>query len=96
MQPLGVPVGAVRDLKEVFSSPEIIGRDRVSSIPAASGNGHVPNISPPFLFESTPVANPVAAPMVGQHTAKILSEVLRYDQDQIKRLANHGVVHLGD
>jgi crotonobetainyl-CoA:carnitine CoA-transferase CaiB-like acyl-CoA transferase len=96
MQPLGVPVGEVRDLQEVFSSPEIIDRDRVSSIPAASGDGHVPNISPPFLFGSTPVADPVAAPMVGQHTAQILAEVLQYDPDQITRLANHDVVHLGN
>ena len=92
MQPLGVPAGAVRSLDEVFAAPEVLERNRVSQIPAASGDGVVPNIAPPFLFGATPTADPVAAPLLGQHTAEVLGELLGYNAERISQLTQAGIV----
>lgn len=95
MQPLGVPAGAVRSLDEVFASPEVLDRDRVSQIAAASGDGVVPNITSPFVFGATPAVDPKAAPLLGQHTADVLGELLGYSAERIARLAEAGVVQAG-
>lgn len=92
MQPLGVPAGAVRSLDEVFAAPEILERNRVSQIPAASGNGVVPNMTSPFVFGATPTADAVAAPLLGQHTAEVLGELLSYGAERISELTQDGIV----
>ena len=90
----GVPAGEVRSLDEVYASSEILDRQRASAIPFAGG-GTVPNIAPPFQFRDTPIVDPQAAPLLGQHTAEVLGQVLGYDMDRIKGLAEAGVVQLG-
>lgn len=90
----GVPAGEVRSLDEVYASSEIRDRHRASAIPFAGG-GTVPNIAPPFQFRDTPIVDPQAAPLLGQHTAEVLSGVLGYDDARIKGLAEAGVVQLG-
>ncbi len=92
MQPAGVPAGEVRFLDQVFAAPEIRERDRATSIPAASGDGTVPNVEPPFQFADTPVRDPVAAPLLGQHTDEILRDLLGYDAARIEALRRDGVV----
>jgi crotonobetainyl-CoA:carnitine CoA-transferase CaiB-like acyl-CoA transferase len=86
----GVPAGEVRSLDEVYASGEILERNRATAIPA-SGGGSVPNIAPPFQFRDTPVADPVAAPLLGQHTADVLAG-LGYTSERIAVLAAAGIV----
>jgi len=92
MQPIGVPAGEVRNLAEVFASGEILERGRATHIPAQSGDGVVPDIAPPFTFRGTPNADPVAAPLLGQHTAAVLEDLLGYDAGKIDALAAAGVI----
>lgn len=89
----GVPAGEVRSLDEVYASSEIRDRHRASAIPFAGG-GTVPNIAPPFQFRDTPIVDPQAAPLLGQHTAEVLSGVLGYDDARIKGLAEAGAIQL--
>lgn len=91
MQAVGVPAGEVRSLNQVFAAPEVLDRGRVSQIPFPSG-GTVPNITSPFLFEDTPVADPVAAPTLGQDTAAVLQSALGYDAATLAALAKDGVI----
>jgi crotonobetainyl-CoA:carnitine CoA-transferase CaiB-like acyl-CoA transferase len=49
-------------------------------------------IAPPFRLSAMPVANPRAAPTLGQHTAQVLSEVLGYDRTRLEALAETGVL----
>lgn len=92
MQPLGVPAGAVRSLDEVFAAPEVLERNRVSQIPAASGDGVVPNMTSPFNFGATPTTDPVAAPLLGQHTTEVIGALLGYDAERISHLTQAGII----
>jgi len=51
----------------------------------------VPNIEQPIRLEQTPVIDPVAAPMLGEHTKEVLRKTLGYDDRRIAALAEAGV-----
>jgi len=52
--------------------------------------GWIPNVALPLRYSRVPVADPVAAPDVGQHTDAVLRDLLGYDEDRIVRLAEAG------
>lgn len=82
---VGVPMGLVRTIKEAFDCDEMRERGLLSQIPHPTA-GSVPNIAPPFHFERTPVVDPVASPLLGQHTDEILTQYLGYDEARLAEL----------
>src|SRR5712692_9139636 len=82
MKAANVPVGYLRTVEEAFNSPEVRERHRVSQIPHPAA-GSVPNIEPTLRLELTPATDPVAAPMLGEHTMEVLRKTLGYDDGQI-------------
>jgi len=83
-----VPSGPLRTVAEAFVSPEIAARELVSGLPHPIA-GTVPNIAPPLRLSETPIADPVAAPLLGQHTDEVLKE-LGYDAAKISALKSSG------
>jgi crotonobetainyl-CoA:carnitine CoA-transferase CaiB-like acyl-CoA transferase len=73
MRDAGVPCGQVRTVGQALRSAETKARGTVSWIPHPTA-GPIPNVAPPWRFAGTPVADPVAAPTVGQHTHEVLRE----------------------
>ncbi len=90
MKAANVPVGYLRTVEEAFNSPEVRERHRLSQIPHPAA-GYVPNIETPLNLGLTPVIDPVAAPLLGQHTGEVLREKLGYDDARIAALADAGV-----
>ncbi|NKE68871.1 CoA transferase [Ramlibacter sp. RBP-2] len=86
----GVPMGLVRTIREAFDSDEMRERRLLSKIPHPTA-GEVPNIAPPFHFSETPIVNPVAAPLLGEHTDRILTELLQASKDRLAGLKAAGV-----
>jgi formyl-CoA transferase len=90
MKAANIPVGFLRTVEEAFNSPEVRDRHRVSQIPHPAA-GSVPNIESPIRLGLTPISDPVAAPMLGQHTEEVLRGTLGYDDGRIAALAGAGV-----
>ncbi len=90
MKAANIPVGYLRTVEEAFNSPEVRERHRLSQIPHPAA-GSVPNIESPIRLGLTPIADPVAAPLLGQHTEAVLRKTLGYDDARIAALAEAGV-----
>jgi crotonobetainyl-CoA:carnitine CoA-transferase CaiB-like acyl-CoA transferase len=90
MKAANVPVGYLRTVEEAFNSPEVRERHRLSQIPHPAA-GFVPNIESPLHLGLTPVVDPIAAPLLGEHTKAVLRRTLGYDDGRIAALAEAGV-----
>jgi crotonobetainyl-CoA:carnitine CoA-transferase CaiB-like acyl-CoA transferase len=89
MRAAQIPCGLVRTVGEAIRSPEAQARKLVTSIDHPE-LGAIPNIASPIRYARTPMADPVPAPSIGQHTAEVLSGVLGYGSPRIAELARAG------
>ncbi len=89
MKAANVPVGYLRTIEEAFNAPEVRERHRLSQISHPTA-GTVPNIESPLRLGLTPVVDPVAAPLLGEHTKAVLRKTLGYDDGRIAGLAEAG------
>ena len=89
MKQANLPVGYLRTVEQGFNAPEVRERHRLSQIPHPTA-GSVPNIETPLRLELTPVVDPVAAPLLGEHTSAVLRKTLGYDERRIATLAAAG------
>ena len=89
MKAANIPVGYLRTVEEAFNSPEARERHRLSQISHPTA-GTVPNIESPLTLHLTPVIDPIAAPLLGQHTRQVLREKLGYDDARIAALSDAG------
>ncbi len=91
MRGAAIPCGQVRSVGQALRSPEATERQLVSRV-AHPQHGWVPNIASPIRYSATPLADPVAAPNIGQHTGQILRETLGYSEERIAALAQTGAI----
>ena len=90
MKKANVPVGYLRTVEQGFNAPEARDRRRLSRIPHPTA-GSVPNIEPPIQMSGTPTIDPVAAPLLGEHTKDVLRKTLGYDDRRLAALAEAGL-----
>ncbi len=86
LEKAGVPGGPVRSVREALDAPEARAREMVRTVdhPIA---GKVDLIGSPLKFAGTPVTDPVPPPLLGQHSAEVLRDLLGYSDDQIRAAA---------
>src|ERR1700758_21480 len=89
MKKANIPVGYLRTVEQGFNAPEARERRRISRISHPTA-GSVPNIETPITMGLTPAIDPVAAPLLGQHTKEILEKTLGYDERRIAALTEAG------
>jgi crotonobetainyl-CoA:carnitine CoA-transferase CaiB-like acyl-CoA transferase len=90
MKAANIPVGYLRTVEQGFNAPEARQRQRLSRLPHPTA-GFVPNIATPLNMELTPATDPVAAPLLGEHTKEVLRNTLGYDDARLSALAEAGV-----
>jgi len=82
MEAAGIPAGPILDLATAFSDPVAVGRDMHVEVehPVA---GRIGQVGAPWKLDgrSAPIRTP--PPLLGQHTAEVLTDVLGYTADQI-------------
>jgi len=89
MKQLNIPVGYLRSVEQGFNAPEARDRHRLNRIPHPTA-GSIPNIEPAIGMELTPPVDPVAAPLLGEHTQEVLRKILHYDDRRMTALASAG------
>lgn len=83
----GVPAGPINDVGEAFRDPQAAARDAVWSVDHES-LGETPLVANALRHLSrTPARASSGPPLLGQHTAAVLREVLGLDDGEIRRLA---------
>ena len=94
MKLANIPVGYLRTVEEGFNAPEARERHRLNRIPHRTAEW-VPNIEPPINMSLTGAIDPVAAPLLGEHTEDILRDTLGYDERRISEFTQKGVFGSG-
>mgnify|MGYP000090634423 FL=1 len=90
-----VPCGAINNLAEVFSDPQIEAREMVTHWQHPFKND-LPLVASPIKLSATPVRAPgrggLPPPLLGQHTDEVLREVLNFSDTQLSELKNEKVI----
>ncbi|WP_199726931.1 CaiB/BaiF CoA transferase family protein [Pseudomonas syringae group genomosp. 7] len=91
LEAVGVPCAPVNDLAKVFADPQVVARGLAIELPHALG-GKVPQVASPIRLSETPVEYRTAPPMLGEHTAVVLEELLGLGGDEVASLRAAGVL----
>jgi crotonobetainyl-CoA:carnitine CoA-transferase CaiB-like acyl-CoA transferase len=86
-----VPAGPINDFRQVFDDPQIRHRQVVQEIEHPL-SGRMSMVGNPLKFSSTPVEYKLPPPLLGEHTAEVLRELLALDDEAISQLAMDGVI----
>lgn len=86
-----VPANPVNRIDQVFDDPQVQARGLRIELPH-TGGGNVAMVRNPLKFSATPLQYTQAAPVLGQHTAQVLDEVLGMDAVRLRELQGLGVV----
>lgn len=91
LEGLGVPCGPINDLAQVFADPQVVARGLAVEMghPLA---GRLPQVASPIRLSATPVEYRRPPPLLGEHTERVLSEVLGLSPQAISDLRESGIV----
>lgn len=86
----GFPAGPVLDIMQMHQDPQAISRDMVVEVdhPVA---GPMKTLGAPVKFHGTPGGVRHAAPVMGQHSREVLSE-MGYSETSVQKLVDAGVL----
>jgi formyl-CoA transferase/CoA:oxalate CoA-transferase len=70
----GVPCGAVRDVPDALSDPQLAARNMIEAVEHAAA-GTLKVLGVPIKLSETPGSVRTAPPTLGQHTAQVLAEI---------------------
>jgi crotonobetainyl-CoA:carnitine CoA-transferase CaiB-like acyl-CoA transferase len=88
----GVPCGLLQTYDQVFHDPHLEARGFFPEAPH-SKLGPTRQVGSPMRLSETPQRMDRAGPLLGEHSAQVLSE-LGYSQEEIRRLATDGVIRM--
>jgi crotonobetainyl-CoA:carnitine CoA-transferase CaiB-like acyl-CoA transferase len=93
-----IAAGPIYELDEVFGDPQIQHLGLLAEVAQPTYEAHggkARMLGFPFRASGTPAAIRRPAPLLGEHTAEVLTEVLGLEPGDIARLAEAGAIALG-
>lgn len=91
LEPLGIPVGPINDLSQVFAHPQVQHRGLRLDLPHPL-SGSVPQVANPIKMSATPPSYKAPPPLLGQHTKEVLRERLGLSDEEIESLRTSGTI----
>ena len=91
LEPLGIPVGPINNIAQVFEHPQVLSRGMRIELPHPL-SGSVPSVANPIKMSVSPVRHELAPPMLGQHTLEVLQARLGLSADEVEQLRACGVI----
>ena len=86
--------GPINNLEQVFNDPQVVARGMVHEMQNSADGGTAARlIASPFRMSRTPVTYRHAPPLLGEHTAEVLSGILEMDESEIGALRESGVIN---
>ncbi len=86
-----VPLSAVKDIGEVVEDPQIAARDMIVEA-EYPGYGSLRTFGSPVKLDRTPPRTAGLAPDTGEHTDRVLGELLGYSADDVAALRAGGTI----
>jgi crotonobetainyl-CoA:carnitine CoA-transferase CaiB-like acyl-CoA transferase len=87
----GVPAGPVHDVREFFADRYVRDRGLVTTMDHASA-GPLDMVRSPISMSGTPTSVKTPPPLLGQHTAAVLKEILGLDDEEVRQLEAQRVI----
>lgn len=83
--------GPVYDYHDLVNDPHVVETEMVTSVEHPTiGTLHLPNV--PLQLSATPATITLPPPLLGEHTASVLRELLHYDDDRLAALRVAGAM----
>ena len=92
-----IAAGTIYELDEVFDDPQVRHLGLLAEVAQPTYEAHggkARMLGFPFRASETPASIRRPAPLLGEHTAEVLAEVLGLPSDEIARLAGTGAIAL--
>ena len=89
-EPLGIPVGGINNLAQVFDHAQVRSRGMRMDLPHPQA-GTVPMVANPIKMSETPLRYQSAPPLLGQHTREVLEDA-GLSPAEIEQLQASGIV----
>ncbi|HKP56753.1 MAG TPA: CaiB/BaiF CoA-transferase family protein [Polyangiales bacterium] len=91
LQPLGVPIGPINDLAQVWDDPQVAARGMKVHVSHPLYD-RLPLVASPIKLSLTPPVAPIAPPTLGQHTDQVLREHLGMSDAELAELRSATVI----
>ena len=86
-----VACGPINNIAQVFADPQVVARQMLIEL-AHPLSGKIPGIANPIRFSESPIQYDRAPPLLGQHTAEVLEEILGLKESEIVALKASGAI----
>ena len=87
---IDVPCGPVLDSADLFNDDHLRARDMIVEVPHPQ-RGSFKTVGSPLKLSDSEV-DITASPLLGEHTAEVLEQVMGYGQDEVDKLRQDGVI----
>ena len=88
---VGLPCAPVYHVDEAVEDPHVIARDMFVELDHVKA-GKIKLINFPVKFSETPAQLKTPAPLLGEHNKEILTDLMGFNDDEIKELMQKGVI----